>query len=69
MARKPAPKAVTTLTPLHLQAQQENRPTSPQGHHSLPPRAPGFHTVVDFTTSPRQPWRDLPPPSGAPPFV
>lgn len=29
---------------------------------------PGFHTIVDSTTHPLQPWRDLPPPTGPAPF-
>lgn len=35
------------------------------GAHRLPV---DFHTIVDPNTHPPQPWRDLPPPTGAPPF-
>ena len=32
------------------------------------PVPPAFHTVVDPTKNPAQPWRDLPAPTGLPPF-
>ena len=32
------------------------------------PVPPGFHTIVDQEEHPSQPWRDLPPPTGFPPF-
>jgi len=72
MAKKraqPAPRKRTTLTPVQLQAAHRNRPSTPRGHPFAPdPVPPGFHTVVDPTKNPQQPWRDLPPPTGAPPF-
>lgn len=35
------------------------------GAHRLPV---DFHTIIDPDKNPPQPWRDLPPPTGAPPF-
>jgi len=35
------------------------------GANRLPP---AFQTVIDPTKDPQQPWRDLPPPTGLPPF-
>lgn len=35
------------------------------GAHRLPVN---FQTMVDSNTHPKQPWRDLPPPTGVPPF-
>ena len=59
----------TTLTLQHIQSQQQSRLKSPQGHYFSPDPVPaGFHTVIDSNKFPQQPWRDLPPPSGLPPF-
>jgi hypothetical protein len=59
----------TTLTRAHLASHHRNLPKSPHGHPFAPdPVPPGFHTVIDADKHPHQPWRDLPPPTGFPPF-
>jgi acid phosphatase type 7 len=72
MAKKkaqPAARKPTTLTVQNLRAAQQNRLRSPRGRHYSPsPVPPGFHTVVDPSTHPLQPWRDLPAPTGTAPF-
>ena len=68
MAKKSsAPRRQTVLTQAALQAHHQSLPKSRHGHSFAPDKnPPGFHTVVDADQN--QPWRDLPPPSGLPPF-
>lgn len=71
--KKQPPKATppkrTVLNLDQIQAEQRKRPKSAHGHHFAPDPVPsGFHTIIDPTTHPQQPWRDLPPPTGIPPF-
>jgi acid phosphatase type 7 len=57
----------TVLTKQALAAHHKSMPKSRHGHSFAPDKnPPGFHTVVDADQN--QPWRDLPPPSGLPPF-
>jgi len=57
----------TILTKEALAAHHKSMPKSRHGHSFAPDKnPPGFHTVVDADQN--QPWRDLPPPSGLPPF-
>jgi acid phosphatase type 7 len=57
----------TVLTKEDLAAHHKGMPKSRHGHSFAPDRnPPGFHTIVDADRN--QPWRDLPPPSGLPPF-
>src|SRR5579871_1025183 len=71
MGRRPAApaKRKTTLNHAHVQAAQAKLPKSRHGHAFAPdPVPPGFHTVIDPDKHPKQPWRDLPRPTGFPPF-
>jgi acid phosphatase type 7 len=64
MARNP-----TVLSRTALAAQHQGLPKSRHGHPFAPDRVPpGFHTVVDPDKNPPQPWRDLPPATGLPPY-
>ena len=57
----------TILTKEALAAHHKRMPKSRHGHSFAPDiNPPGFHTIVDADRN--QPWRDLPPPSGLPPF-
>jgi hypothetical protein len=57
----------TVLTKAALAAHHKSMPKSRHGHSYAPDKnPPGFHTVQDADTN--QPWRDLPPPTGLPPF-
>jgi hypothetical protein len=57
----------TVLTKDALAAHHKSMPKSRHGHSFAPDKnPPGFHTVVDADQN--QPWRDLPPPTGLPPF-
>src|SRR5215831_3642785 len=70
MAKKRAsPPKHTILTPGDLAAHHREMPKSRHGHSFAPDRVPpGFHTIVDPEKHPQQPWRDLPPAPGLPPF-
>jgi predicted phosphodiesterase len=70
MAKKRASsRKVTTLTSAELQAHHKGLPKTRHGHPFAPDRVPpGFNTVIDPEKHPAQPWRDLPPASGLPPF-
>ena len=70
MGRRPAgSRARTTLNHAHLRAEHDTLPKTRHGHAFAPdPVPPGFHTIVDQEEHPSQPWRDLPPPTGFPPF-
>jgi hypothetical protein len=59
----------TMLTRNELAAHSQGLPKSRHGNPFAPDRVPpGFHTIVDPNKHPPQPWRDLPPPPGLPPF-
>jgi predicted phosphodiesterase len=68
MAKRPSnARGHTVLTKQALAAHHKSMPKSRHGHSFAPDKnPPGFHTVVDADQN--QPWRDLPPPSGLPPF-
>jgi acid phosphatase type 7 len=68
MAKRPSnARGHTVLTKEALAAHHRSMPKSRHGHSFAPDKnPPGFHTIVDADQN--QPWRDLPPPSGLPPF-
>ena len=68
MAKRPSnARGHTVLTKQALAAHHKSMPKSRHGHSFAPDKnPPGFHTIVDADQN--QPWRDLPPPSGLPPF-
>src|SRR5262245_39294052 len=67
--RKASRRQHTILTRGDLAAHSQGLPKSRHGHPFAPDRVPpGFHTIVDPNKHPPQPWRDLPPPPGLPPF-
>lgn len=69
MATRKTPRPATVLTREHLRAQSSNLPKSKHGHPFAPDSIPaGFHTLVDPDKHPKQPWRDLPPATGLPPY-
>jgi hypothetical protein len=70
MGRRPnTSRAQTTFTHAHLSAHYAKLPKTRHGHPFAPdPVPPGFHTIIDPDKHPLQPWRDLPPPTGFPPF-
>ena len=60
-------KGHTVLTKEALAAHHKTMPKSRHGHSFAPDKnPPGFHTIQDADRN--QPWRDLPPPIGLPPF-
>lgn len=64
-------KAATTIDAAALAATTKHHPgrTGKGGRtFSSDPIPPAFHTIVDPTKNPTQPWRDLPAPTGLPPF-
>lgn len=62
-------RKVTTLTRAQLRTHYKGLPKTRHGHPFAPDRVPpGFHTIIDPEKHPLQPWRDLPQPSGLPPF-
>jgi hypothetical protein len=66
--KKPARK-VTHLDATALRATTKHHPKPASGRGFAAPRLPqNFQTVIDPNTHPLQPWRDLPPPTGLPPF-
>jgi hypothetical protein len=66
--KKPARK-ITTLDATALRATTKHHPNPASGRGFAAPRMPqNFQTVIDPNTHPLQPWRDLPPPTGLPPF-
>ena len=70
---KPAPspaKRATTIDAAVLAAATKHHPgrTGKGRTFSADPVPPGFHTIVDPNSNPAQPWRDLPAPTGLPPF-
>jgi hypothetical protein len=70
MAKRSAtPRRHTILTAADLSAAHHGLPKSRHGHAFVPDRVPpGFHTIVDGDKNPPQPWRDLPPATGLPPY-
>ena len=61
----------TTIDAAVLSAATKHHPgrTGKSGRtFSADPVPPGFHTIVDPNKNPTQPWRDLPAPTGLPPF-
>jgi hypothetical protein len=59
----------TVLTQADLQAHTAALPKSRHGHAFAPNKVPpGFHTIIDPDKNPPQPWRDLPPATGLPPY-
>ena len=69
MAKRPASRNHTILDTQALAAHQRGMPKSRHGHPFAPDRVPpGFHTIIDPDKNPPQPWRDLPPATGLPPY-
>ena len=70
MARNPVSRRTpTVVTTDDLQAHHHGLPRSKHGHIFAPdPVPPGFHTIIDPDKHPPQPWRDLPPATGLPPY-
>ncbi len=67
--KRPSSRKSTILTKPQLQAHLRDLPKTRHGHPYAPDRVPpGFHTIIDSETHPSQPWRDLPQPTGLPPF-
>ena len=67
MAKRAHNNKHTILTKEALGAHHKGMPKSRHGHSFAPDKnPPGFHTVVDPDQN--QPWRDLPIPTGLPPF-
>jgi hypothetical protein len=65
---KPSAKA-TTIDAAALVAARKHHPKPAPGHSFGGDRLPpGFQTIIDPQKHPPQPWRDLPAPTGAPPF-
>jgi len=66
------PKVAGKISALDSVALRASRPHHPQpapGRAFAVPRLPqDFHCVIDPSKHPLQPWRDLPPPTGLPPF-
>jgi len=70
MAKRRASRSKHTIfTPDDLAAHHRDMPKSRHGHPFAPDRVPpAFHTIVDPDKHPPQPWRDLPPAPGLPPY-
>src|SRR5262249_47874053 len=69
MARSPKRSKHTILSSAELAPNQRALPKSQHGHPFARDRVPpGFHTIVDPEKNPPQPWRDLPPAPGLPPY-
>ncbi len=67
--RSASPRGHAILTQDDLRAHRQNLPKSKHGHSFAPDKVPPrFHTLIDPDKSPPQPWRDLPPASGLPPY-
>jgi acid phosphatase type 7 len=64
------PKNITTIDTVALAASTKRHPgRTGKGRSFSPDLLPtGFHTIVDPTKNPQQPFRDLPAPTGLPPF-
>jgi hypothetical protein len=70
VARKSAARSNhTVLTQADLQAHHQGMPKSRHDHDFAPNKVPSaFHTLIDPNKHPPQPWRDLPPAPGLPPY-
>jgi acid phosphatase type 7 len=70
MAKQPrSSRTPTVVTPAQIQAHRQGLPKSPHKHAFAPDKVPpSFHTTIDANTHPLQPWRDLPPAPGLPPY-
>ncbi len=67
--KRTPPRKRTILTRASLQAPHKSFPKSKHGHPFAPdPVPPGFHTIIDPEKNPPQPFRDLPPAPGLPPY-
>src|SRR6516165_8326661 len=67
--RRASRRQHTILTRGDLTAHNQGLPKSRHGHPFAPDRVPpGFHTIIDPDKHPPQPWRDLPPATGLPPY-
>src|SRR5947207_6820984 len=59
----------TVLSQADLRAHHRSLPKSRHGHPFAPDKVPpAFHTIIDPDKHPPQPWRDLPPATGLPPY-
>ena len=62
-------RKATPIDVARYRTKAAHHPTPARGRSFNAHRLPvNFQTTVDPTTNPAQPWRDLPPPTGAPPF-
>ena len=62
-------RKISTLDSVALRASRPHHPQPAAGRAFAVPRLPqDFHTVIDPGPHPLEPWRDLPPPTGLPPF-
>src|SRR5258707_4154646 len=69
MAKKVSTPKPRVVTADELNAHHLNMPKSRHGHAFAPNKVPpGFHTIIDPDKNPPQPWRDLPPATGLPPY-
>jgi hypothetical protein len=67
--RKAGSRKRTVITQRDLAAHHRNVPKTRHGHPFAPDRVPpGFHTIIDPDKNPPQPWQDLPPAPGLPPY-
>ena len=67
--KKTTPRTNVTLEEGQLRADSHHFPKTRHRHPFAPDRVPpAFHTIIDPEKHPLQPWRDLPPPTGLPPF-
>jgi hypothetical protein len=67
--KRSSSRTPTVITPADIQAHHQSLPKSRHGHAFAPNKVPpGFHTIIDANTHPLQPWRDLPPAPGLPPY-
>jgi acid phosphatase type 7 len=66
---KKTARKITTLNATALLASSPHHPNPAKGRAFAATRLPqDFQTVIDPNKHPTQPWRDLPPPTGLPPF-
>lgn len=73
MTRKPPSKKgrkkVSVVDPIQYRKKHSRYPEPAQNRQFAPDTLPlGFHTIVDPSKHPLQPWRDLPPPTGLSPY-
>src|ERR1700746_1423163 len=66
--KKASPKG-TVINAAALQASRKHHPSPAAGHSFAADRLPaGFQTIIDQQKNPPQPFRALPPPTGAAPY-